>query len=215
MPLSSADVPVSTTRPVSRTAALSTTVKARLAFCSTTSIAMPDSTRSRRVAYGVVDVLRGGGREAEGGLVEEQQPRLGHDRPGHREHLLLPARQGRRVRPDALAQVREQLEAVLGVLGDALAVLAQVRADPQVLPDGEVAERAAPFRHVADAERGDLVGPQAADVPAVEHDAATRAEGAADGPQGGRLAGAVGAEDADGPVVGNGERHAVQHLHRA
>ena len=53
-----------------------------------------------------------------------------------------------------------------------LRVLAQVGADPQVLADGQVAERAAPLGHVGDAERGDLVGPHAADVLAVEDDPA-------------------------------------------
>ena len=96
-----------------------------------------------------------------------------------------------------------------------LRVLAQVRADPQVLADGEVAERAAPLRHVGDAEGGDLVGPHAADVLAVEDDAAARADGAADRAEGGGLAGAVRAEDADRPVVRNAQRHAVQHLHGA
>ena len=98
---------------------------------------------------------------------------------------------------------------------DALAVLAQVGADPQVLADGEVAERAAPFRHVGDAEGGDLVGPQAADVLAVEDDAATRADGAADRAERRGLAGAVRAEDADRPVLRNAQRHAVEHLHGA
>ena len=97
----------------------------------------------------------------------------------------------------------------------ALAVLAQVRADPQVLADGEVAERATPFGHVGDAEGGDLVGPHAADVLAVEDDAAARADGAADRAEGRGLAGAVRAEDADRPAVRNAQRDAVQHLHRA
>ncbi len=56
----------------------------------------------------------------------------------------------------------------------ALAVLAPVGADPEVLADGEVAERAAPLGHVGDAERGHLVGAQAADVLAVEDDRARR-----------------------------------------
>src|SRR3712207_6887092 len=45
----------------------------------------------------------------------------------------------------------------------ALAVAAQVGADPQVLADGEVAERPAALRHVCDAESRDAVGPQTAE----------------------------------------------------
>ncbi|MFB9071877.1 hypothetical protein ACFFX0_11950 [Citricoccus parietis] len=49
-PLSSAEVPLRTLRPVSRTVAVSTIVKARLAFCSTRSMATPVSSRSARIA---------------------------------------------------------------------------------------------------------------------------------------------------------------------
>ena len=94
---------------------------------------------------------------------------------GDREHLLLAAREGGAVGADPVLQLREQVEAVVHVGRDALAVLAPVGADPEVLAHREIAERAAPLRHVRDPECGDLVGTQAPEVLAVEEDRARRA----------------------------------------
>ena len=54
-------------------------------------------------------------REAQRRLVEEQHPRLGHQRPADGEHLLLAARQRAALLAGALAQPREQVEDALDV----------------------------------------------------------------------------------------------------
>ena len=50
------------------------------------------------------------GREAQGGLVQEQDLRAGHERPGDRQHLLLAAGQLVALGGAAFADAREQVE---------------------------------------------------------------------------------------------------------
>ncbi len=159
-----------------------------------------------------VDILRRAGREAQRRFVEKNQSRLGHDRARHREHLLFPAREGRRVRADALTQVREQVEAQLDVIRDAATVGAEVRPDLQVVAHREVAERATALGHVSDPEARDLVGARARDVFPVERDLAARGHHSADRTQGGRLARAVRTQDARGVVFADAQRDTVQHF---
>jgi hypothetical protein len=59
-----------------------------LAFCSTSRIAVPSVWIS---LDRVEDLLHERRREAHRRLVEEQDARLGHQRPAHRQHLLLAA----------------------------------------------------------------------------------------------------------------------------
>ena len=73
-------------------------------------------------------------------LVEQQQLRSGHQRPSDGEHLLLAAGHRPGLLGDALPQPREQLEHPLLVLGDVRLVLAQERAEVEVLGDGHARE---------------------------------------------------------------------------
>src|SRR5690606_42010614 len=50
------------------------------------------------------------GREARRGLVQEQQLRVQHQRPGHGHHLLLPAAHGAGLLAPALLEDGEQFE---------------------------------------------------------------------------------------------------------
>ena len=162
--------PDSATRPTSSTYAVCASCSAMCAFCSTTSTVRP---------FGVVQVLDDAEdlrheqrREAERRLVEQQQPRALHERAREREHLLLAAaeRAGLLVAP--LLDPREvRLDAREVVLDRAAP---RVRAEPQVLPDGELGERAAALGHVRDAEPRHVVGPAAADRLAGEADARPR-----------------------------------------
>ena len=97
-----------------------------------------------------------------------------------------------------------------------LAVLAGDRAEPEVLLDGEVDERAPALGHVGDAlpRRSPRATCRAIGVPSKVISPLTR-DHPADGPQRGGLAGAVGAEDDDDLALVDREVDAVQHLHRA
>ena len=67
------------------------------------------SSRDDVVERGV-ELLHDERGEPERRLVEQQQPRAAHQRPGHAEHLLLPARQLAGPLVAALGEDREQLE---------------------------------------------------------------------------------------------------------
>ena len=83
-------------RPASSTYARWAMSSARLAFCSTTSIVMPSS--AVELAEDAEQVLHDERRQAERRLVEQQQLRPAHQRPGDGEHLLLAAATGSRPR---------------------------------------------------------------------------------------------------------------------
>ena len=88
-------------------------------FCSTSSMVTPARFSSASVRKIVLHDER---REAERGLVEEQQLRPRHQRAGERQHLLLAAGQRAGLLVHALAQDREEVVDALAVLGDAGAV---------------------------------------------------------------------------------------------
>ena len=88
-----------------------------------------------------------------------------------------------------------------------------VEAGAQVFHHGEQAEDAAVFRHIADAEAGELVRRQPGDGIAVEHHrAVARPHQAHDGLQRRALADAVAAEEADHLAGADLERDAVQDM---
>src|SRR6202030_1169773 len=94
-------------------------------------------------------------RETERRLVEEQEPWALHERARKREHLLLAAAERSSLLVAPLLQPREvRLESREVVLGRSAP---RVGAEAQVLPDRELGERAAPFRHVCDAAARDGV----------------------------------------------------------
>ena len=96
-------------------------------------------------------------RQAGGRLVEQQQPRLRHQRAADRAHLLLAARHGAGELAAALAQAGEQVV-------DEIEALAELRprggdegAHAQVVLHRHAREQAAVLRHVRDAEFDDAV----------------------------------------------------------
>ena len=145
-------------------------------------------------------------------IVEQQQLRIQHQRPRHREHLLLAARQRARVLTPPLAEDRKQLEHALQVASGVALLAPGVQADAEILLHGEVHEGAAPLRHVRDAHGHDLLGGLGLDGGAAEADGAPGSHHGRDRAQGGGLAGTVGAQHRRDPPVLQGETHAVQRL---
>ena len=101
------------------------------------------------------------GREAERGLVEEEQARAAHQRAGDGEHLLLAARQRAAALVQALLQAREEREDALQVLLE-MGEVVDGGAHLQVLEHRHAREDAPPLRRLGDAEPRDLVRRQAA-----------------------------------------------------
>ncbi|GAA2874993.1 hypothetical protein GCM10020220_075620 [Nonomuraea rubra] len=149
--------------------------------------------------------------QAQRRLVEQQHPGAQHEGPAEGEHLLLAAAEAARGLLEPLLQDREVLVDAFEVVVHGRAA-PDVRAEPEVLLDGQRHERAAPLGHVGDAEPGDGVGRAAGQGDAAERDRAARPHHAGQGAQQRGLAGAVGAEDRADLALADGEAHAVQHL---
>src|SRR5688572_5585614 len=122
------------------------------------------------------DLARDQRRKAERRLVEEQEPRPAHQGAREREHLLLAARERARVLVDPLAQPREPRAHAFDVRVERAAP--RVGAEPQVLLDRELAERAAALGDVRDAELGDRLRAAPAERLAVEEELAASLHGA-------------------------------------
>ena len=110
-------------------------------------------------------------RQTLGGLIQNQQIGVGHERAANSEHLLLATRELPATVVDALAQTRESLhDAVERPLAPPIDTGAcrhlQVFAHRQALED------AAPFGHIGNALLGDLVGARLAAVIATHQHAA-------------------------------------------
>jgi hypothetical protein len=83
----------------------------------------------------MVSTTRG---EPQRGLVEQEQAGAGHQRAGDGQHLLLaPGERSCHLRP-ALLQAREEREAALHVLRDAVRVPAEEGAQLEVLDQRQV-----------------------------------------------------------------------------
>ena len=124
-----------------------------------------------------------------------------HHGPADRQHLLLTTgeRSGRLAAP--LRQDREQLEDPVEVDAYLCGVTAGERTEQEVFLDRHAREDPAPLRRVGQAALDDLVGGHAVDPFALERDLTGHGrEQTRDGPQGGGLAGAVGADQGRRPV---------------
>ena len=115
-------------------------------------------------------------REAERGLVEQQQPGLRHQAARDRDHLLLAAGE----RPAELVGERpdigKEVEHRVGLAADRGARGVAVRgAEHDVLAHAEAGKDAPPFGHMGDAELYDRARPEARDRLAVEQDLSRRA----------------------------------------
>ncbi len=152
-------------------------------------------------------------RQAFGRLVENQQPRIGHQRAADRQHLLLAAGQLIAHAVGAFGEPRKQL---VDPRKRPAAAVALDRGGQQVLAHGQVRKYLAAFRHQADAELGDPVGRQAADFLAAESDpAGARRRQPHDRAHGGGLAHAVAAHQRHHLAGRDGKRNAEQHLAEA
>ena len=96
-------------------------------------------------------------REAERGLVEQQQARARHQRPADGEHLLFTAAQRRSGLAQAVGEYRKELEHTLQRGADLGAVAALVGAELEIFAHGQIAEHLPAFRNVADAGAHDRV----------------------------------------------------------
>ncbi len=178
--------------------------------CSTITIAVP-SARMRRQRR--VDVADDDRRQAEADLVAEQQPRVGHQRPADRHHLLLAAGQCRGAGcGGARSSIGKQLVDALQRPrpGGRRAIGADQRGSPRRVsdgnsrrPSGTIAMPRATISAAGSAPIGwpskhDLVGPAG--------------KQAGDRPQQRDLAGAVGADDRDRLALLEREVDAEQRL---
>jgi hypothetical protein len=96
------------------------------------------------------------GRQAQGQLLDHEQPGARHQRPPEGEHLLLATGERAGLLAAALAQQREQLVDRLEPAGEMLGGNAEGTRD-EVLFGGEVGEDPSPFGAVADAGGRPLV----------------------------------------------------------
>ena len=97
------------------------------------------------------------GAKTHAGLVEQQDPRLRHEAPGHREHLLLTSGERTRQLSDALLQNRKHRQNPLFRGFDFFLVVAQEGTHVQVFLHGEPTENPPPFRHLHDASRDHMM----------------------------------------------------------
>ncbi|KAI3478981.1 hypothetical protein L1887_59004 [Cichorium endivia] len=148
-------------------------------------------------------------RQAQRGLVQQQQARAAHQRAADGQHLLLAARHGAGALAGAILEAREQFEDMLHARVDGGAVLEKA-AHFQVLGHRQVGEDAPPLGRDGDALAHDLVRGQLGDVLALEaHGAAAGARRAAEGHEQRGLARAVGADQRDDLAVVDMQAHAV------
>ena len=152
------------------------------------------------------------GRQAFGGLIQHQQPGIGHQRASDRQHLLFAARQVQAQVACALLQARKQL--VHPLQGPrVLAAKAVVGRGHQILVDREIGEHLTLFRHQPDAQPRDLVRGQAGDVLTGEADApGARSQDSHDRTYGGSLAHAVAPDHGDELALGHRQADTEQRL---
>ena len=128
---------------------------------------------------------------------------------------MLPARQVRRRRAQAISQNRESREGFSRAAGHQLPVTPEhPRGSTQVLLDGERPEHTAATWHLRDSLLGHLFGSQRAQIDAIEMDRAPRKRGdASNGAQHSRFTGAVGPKQSNDLTHRDVEIDPKQHLH--
>ena len=165
-----------------------------------------DRDRAGRLRERVRHLADDPGREALGGLVDEEQAVGVEQGARERHHLLLTAREGARALGGALHEVREELRDELAPrVGVALG-------EPQVLRDREPGEHLPVLGHVPDAAPHDPVRALAVDALAGEQHLAPALDQAEHGLEGRRLADAVAAQHRGDARGRDGERHVLDDL---
>ncbi len=123
----------------------------------------------RQLAQDLKNLLHHQRRQPQARLIQQQQARSAHQRPGDGQHLLLAAGEGHRPLSPPLFQPGEQLVHSRLVLG-LIAVANGNGPHQQILLDGHIGKDAPPFRGLGDAVAGDKVGRFPADrLPAIEN----------------------------------------------
>src|SRR5581483_8474585 len=151
--------------------------------------------------------------QAERRLVDQEEPRARHEPAPDRDHLLLAA--GERVGPlrAALPEAREESLDPGEALGPVALRRRVIRAELEILPDGEVGEQPAALEDVSQAERDALVGRQAVDrTPGQPDPALARSHQTRDAVEERRLPGAVRTQERDDLALPHLQRHVPQHL---
>src|SRR5581483_1325666 len=152
-------------------------------------------------------------REPQRDLVDEEQPRIRHQRAPDRSRLLLAAGKGAAALPAVLAQHRERLQNGLQVPAPRTSRRA---ADHEVLFDGHLAEELPAFRDERDPAAHASVRALAREIASVEDDTpARRPVCARDRTEKRRLAGAVGADERENLAVLDGERDVANGVKKA
>ena len=154
-------------------------------------------------------------RQALGRLVQDEEPRVGHQRPGDREHLLLAARElvTHVVEPDR----QRGKQAQHPVEGPGILPPPPVgRRRHEVLPDREVGKDLAPLGHEPEADLRHAVRRPPVDRPAVEANLpGERRDDAHDRAHGRRLAHAVAPQESHDFAFADVEIDAEEDLTRA
>ena len=115
----------------------------------------------------------------------------------------------------SFAEPREECIAPIDVVPDLSAVLAHVRADLQVLVDGQFGKRSASLGHVRDSETRHLFRLHANQFGSAHVDTALAVEHLADGPNRRRLARTVGAEQDHDFTFIDVQVDVAEHLNRS
>ena len=162
----------------------------------------------------VEDLICDQGREAQAGLVQEEQARARHEGPPDGHHLLLAPRERGRGLRGPLAKLREPPEDLLDPTPQlGLAGLSGHGPQHEVLPHAEVAEHLPPFRGQGHPERGHARGRLPRDVLSRKQDApAGRRDDARNGLQEARLSRTVGSHDRHRLPLGDVEVDAEEGL---
>src|SRR4029077_7839578 len=128
-------------------------------------------------------------------LVQQEQPRMRHERTADRDHLLLAAGEGSRALLLSFREPGKQRVDPFEVAAELRAVTALEGAHLEVLEPGHAREELAALGRLRDAEPNDVVRRLAGDVLATEHDrAAPRMVEPVDRAEHRRLSGAVRAD---------------------
>ena len=150
--------------------------------------------------------------QPQGGFVEQQQARLGHERPGDGKHLLLAAAQGSGLLTLPVVENGEALEHAFQGFGNMLAAK-EIAAEFEVFEHRQVREELPRFGHLNETQPYNALRRQVLDRRSAELDRSFRGlEQSAHHPQQGAFAGAVGPDQGDNFPLCHVKRHAPQNL---
>ena len=167
-----------------------------------------------QVADDPEDLPEDEGREPEGRLVEQQEPRPEQQGAAHLQHLLLPARQIGGPLPARLAEHREGLVDALDVAIELRRARPDVRAEPQIRLDRHQREDVPPLGDVGDSAPEQRGRGLVRDLLAGEVDVSlTDRQESEERLEDRGFARSVGADDRDHLPGLDAKRHALQDLH--